>query len=258
MASALVYPRYRIRISLQVLPIVARRAERLVPQRRSLAGARVDSVERRNIPSWVPSAITLLAAVCRIGPRLEASPSKAVIKTGDLVCDGCREDGRRRPWREGRHELTDAACHVYVRVHVHASRQHYYCIQHSVTRWRAGIGSRAGDSSMLEQCVTLRLPVLDSHMIALGGSSLCYGGACGCGGNGAISSTCMTARHDRRAHLSHLCCGLCAIRSSWTVGQKSWAGSSAGLLLRDGLSGVRRNGQGLGHAAGPAAAIYRD
>lgn len=221
MASALVYPRYRIRISLQVLPIVARRAERLVPQRRSLAGARVDSVERRNIPSWVPSAITLLAAVCRIGPRLEASLSKAVIKTADRVCDGCREDGRRRPWRGGRHELTDACCHVHVRVHVHASRQHYYCIQHSVTRWRAGIESRAGDSSMLEQCATLHLPVLDSHMIALGGSSLCYGGACGCGGNGAISSTCMTARHDRRAHLSHLCCGLCAIRSSWTVGQRA-------------------------------------
>ena len=79
----------------------------------------------------------------------------------------------------------------------------------------------AGDSSMLEQCATLHLPVLDSHMIALGGSSLCYGGACGCGGNGAISSTCMTARHDRRAHLSHLCCGLCAIRSSWTVGQRA-------------------------------------
>jgi hypothetical protein len=41
--------------------------ERLAPQRRSLAGARVDSVEQRNIPTWGPSAIMLLAAVCRVG-----------------------------------------------------------------------------------------------------------------------------------------------------------------------------------------------
>jgi hypothetical protein len=112
---------------------------------------------------------------------------------------------------------------------------------------------------MLEQCATLHLPVLDFHIIALGGSSQCNSGGCGCGGNGAIFSTCMTARHDRRAHLSHLCCGLCAIRARWTGGTESWGGSSAGLLLRGRprLSGAGM-GKGLLRAAGPAAAIYRD
>jgi hypothetical protein len=153
--------------------------------------------------------------------RLEASLSKAVIKSADRVCDGCREGGRRRPWRRERHGLTDSFFPCPCRQQASSN-----CIQpqHSVTRWRVGIRSRAADSSMLEleQCATLHLhlPVLDFHMIALGGSSRCYGGASGCGGNGAIFFTCMTGRHDRRAISSHLCCGHCAIRAGWTVGQR--------------------------------------
>jgi len=168
--------------------------------------------------------------------RLEASLSKTVIKTADRVCDGCREDGRRRPWRRERHGLTDS----FPRTMSPASSSSK-CIQpqHSVTRWRAGIWSRAADFTMLEleQCATLHLAVLDFHMIALGGSSGCYSGASGCGGNGAIFFTCMTGRHDRRVILSHLCCGHCAIRSGWTVGRRAgrivcWPSSSRWLKRR--------------------------
>jgi hypothetical protein len=160
----------------------------------------------------------LLAAVCRIGPRLEASPSKAVIRTGDRVCDGCREGGRRRPWR-GRASWTDP-CRFCMSTPAGSSTTVYSTVSHDGVQ---GLGGALVDFSMLEQCATLHLPVLDFHMIALGGSSRCNSGGCGCGGNGAIFSTCMTARHDRRAHLSHLCCGLCAIRARWTGGTESWA-----------------------------------
>jgi hypothetical protein len=132
--------------------------------------------------------------------------------------------------------------------------------QHSVTRWRAGIRSRAADFTMLEleQCATLHLPVLDFHMIALGGSTGCYSGASGCGGNGAIFFTCMTGRHDRRAISSHLCCGRCAIRSGWTVGRRAgrivcWPSCSRWLRVERAFMG-----RGLAPPAGPAAAIYRD
>ena len=70
MASALLYSRYRMGISLQCCPLSLSHGGRTfgtAPQRRSLAGARVDSVEQRNIPTWGHSAIMLLAAVCRVG-----------------------------------------------------------------------------------------------------------------------------------------------------------------------------------------------
>jgi hypothetical protein len=53
------------------------------------------------------------------------------------------------------------------------SKQQRYCIQHNVTRWRAGTGRRGAGFSVLEQCATLHLPVLDFHMIALYEARLC-------------------------------------------------------------------------------------
>jgi len=76
---------------------------------------------------------------------------------------------------------------------------------------------RAADSSMLEQCATYIRQCLFPTRLLLRGSRRCYSG---CGDIGAIVFTCMTARHDRRAILSHLCCGLCAIQASWTVGPR--------------------------------------
>jgi hypothetical protein len=84
-------------------------AERLVPHRSA-------AVSRALVSTLLSNAIFPLGAPRRScclqqfagRVRLEASLSKAVIKSADRVCDGCREGGRRRPWRRERHGLTDS------------------------------------------------------------------------------------------------------------------------------------------------------
>jgi len=177
--------------------------ERLVPQRRSLALALVLTLLSDAIfPLW-PLGDLAACSSLQGRARLEASPSKTAINTGDRVhvCDGCG-----RPWREEA-SWTDYQCMLHpMSIPMSSSKPALLLTTtHSVTRWRAGIARCAADTSVLEQCATYRCHhCLTPTRLLLGGSSWYYGGANICGGTGAIFSTCMTGRHDRRAHLCRI------------------------------------------------------
>jgi hypothetical protein len=177
--------------------------ERLVPQRRSLALALVLTLLSDAIlPLW-PLGDLAACSSLQGRARLEASPSKTAIYTGDRVhvCDGCG-----RPWREEA-SWTDYQCMLHpMSIPMSSSKPALLLTTtHSVTRWRAGIARCAADTSVLEQCATYRCHhCLTPTRLLLGGSSWYYGGANICGGTGAIFSTCMTGRNDRRAHLCRI------------------------------------------------------